>query len=70
MVSLVQTVHTFTEDIGMEFGIEKYPMLVTEKVKIMKSVSMELPDGKVIKWLQEAESYKCLGILGADNFLE
>ena len=49
LVSLVQTVHTFTEDIGMEFGIEKCAMLVMEKVEIMKSVSIELPDGKVIK---------------------
>ena len=49
LVSLVQTVHTFTEDIGMEFGIEKCAMLVMEKVEIMKSVSTELPDGKAIK---------------------
>ena len=49
LVSLVQTVHTFTEDIGMEFGIEKCTMLVMEKVEIMKSVSIELPDGKAIK---------------------
>ena len=33
-------------------------------------VGIELPDGKVIKSLQEGESYKYLGILEADNFLE
>ena len=31
---------------------------------------IELPDGKVIKSLQEGESYKYLGILEADKFLE
>ena len=68
--SLVQTVCVFSEDIGMEFGTEKCSMLVMEKGKIMKSVGIELPDGKVIKSLQEGESYKYLGILEADKFLE
>ena len=36
----------------------------------MKSVDIKLPDGKVIKSLQEGESYKYLGILDADKFLE
>ena len=54
----------------MEFGIEKCTMLVMEKGKIVKSVGMELPDGKVIMLLQEGESYKYLGILEVDKFLE
>ena len=54
----------------MEFGIEKCAMLVMEKGKIVKSVGIELPDVKVIKSLQEGESYKYLGILEADKFLE
>ena len=70
MDSLVQTVSVFSEDIGMKFGIEKCAMLVIEKGKIVKSVGTELPDGKVIKSLQEGESYKYLGILEADKFLE
>ena len=68
--SLVQTVRVFSEDIGMEFNIEKCVMLVMEKGKIVKSVGIELPDGKVTKSLQEGESYKYLGILEADKFLE
>ena len=54
--SLVQTVRVFSEDIGMEFGIEKCAMLVMEKGKIVKSVGIELPNGKVIKAFQEGES--------------
>ena len=41
-----------------------------EKGKIVKLVGVELPDGKVIKSLQEGESYNYLGILEADKFLE
>ena len=68
--SLVQTVRVFSEDIGMEFGIEKCAMLVMEKGKIVKLVGIELADGKVMKSLQEGENYKYLGILEADKFLE
>ena len=45
-------------------------MLVTEKGKIVKWVDIKLPDGKVIKPLQKGESYKYLGILEGDKFLE
>ena len=41
-------------------------MLVIEKGK---SVGIELPDGKVIKLLQQGESYNYLGILDPDKFL-
>ena len=39
------------------------------KGNIVKSVGRELPDGKVIKSLQEGKSYKYLGILEAHIFL-
>ena len=58
MDSLVQAVRAFSEDIGMEFDIEKYATLVMEKGKIVKSFGIEFSDGKVIKSLQEGESYK------------
>ena len=64
--SLAQIVFVFSENIGMEFGIEKCAVLVMEKGKIVKSVGIELPDGKVVTSLQEGESYKYLGILEAD----
>ena len=62
--SLVQTIHVFSEDIGMEFGIEKYTMLVIEKGKIVKSVGMELLDAKVIKSLQKIEVISILKFRG------
>ena len=70
MDSLVQRVRVFNKDIGVEFGIEKCAMLVMEKGKCVKSVGIQLPNGKVIKSLQEGESYKYLEILEADKFLE
>ena len=68
--SLVQRFRVFCEDIGSEFGVKKCAMLVMKKEKIVKSVDIELPDGKVIKSLQEGKSYKYLGILKAQTFLE
>ena len=53
---LVQTIHIFSKDIGMEFGIEKCAMLMIETGKILQSVGIEMPDDKVIKSLQEDES--------------
>ena len=70
MNSLIQTVRIFSEDIGMEFGIEKCAMLVMEKGKIVKSVGIELPGGKFIKSLLEGEIYNYLGILEADKLSE
>ena len=52
----VWRVCAFSEDIGMEVGMEKCDMLVMEKGKTVKSVGIELPNGKVIKSLQEGES--------------
>ena len=45
-------------------------MLVMEKGKIVNSVGIELVDGKIIKLLEEGESYKYLGFLETDKFLE
>ena len=53
--SLVQTVWVSSNNIGMEFCMEKCPMLVMEKGKIVKSTGLELPNGKVIKSLLEGE---------------
>ena len=49
--SLVHAIRIFSKDVGMEFGIEKCAMLVIGKRKIVKSVRVELPDGKVSKSL-------------------
>ena len=44
---LVQIVHTFSIDIGMEFGIKKCGVLVLKRGKIAKMEGVLLPDGGI-----------------------
>ena len=62
--SLVNTVYTFSEDIGIEFGIKKCGVLVLKRGKAdkVKSTSLNLPNGKLMKTIDE-EGYKYLGTL-------
>ena len=39
----------FSDDIGMEFGIDKCAMLVLKRVEITKFDGISLPDGKLMK---------------------
>ena len=56
--SLVKTVHVFSKDIGMEFGIKKCGMLVMKKGKIVESDGIQLPDGKTIKIAEQDGLWK------------
>ena len=67
--SLVHTVRIFSEDIGMEFGIEKCAMLVLKGGKRTRSEGIELPGDKIIKSLNENDGYRYLGVLEADEIL-
>ena len=67
--SLTQTVRIFSEDIQMQFGIEKCAMLVMKRGKIVKSDGIKFPNGKVIKSLEEGECYKYLGALEANEVM-
>ena len=65
--SLVQTVRIFSDDTGMEFGIDKCATLVLKGEKIAKFDGISLPDGKVMNGLIEGADYKYLGIIPADQ---
>ena len=67
--SLVQTVHTFSIDIGMEFGIKKCGVLVLKRGKIAKMEGVLLPDGQVMKEIED-RGYRYLGILETDHLKE
>ena len=56
--SLVQTVHLFSEDIGMQFGLNKCGVLV-----------FALPNGQTMKEIDES-GYKYLGIVEMDKIKE
>ena len=65
--SLVQTVRIFSDDIGMEFGIDTCATLVLKRGKLTKFDGISLPDGTVKKVLIEEAGYKYLGVIQADQ---
>ena len=69
IASLVQTVHTFSIDIGMEFGIKKCGVLGQKRGKIANMEGVVLPDGQVVKEI-EHRGYRYLGILETDHLKE
>ena len=63
---LVDVVHDFSSDIGMEFGLDKCAALVIKKGRQTECDGIELPDGKMIREADE-KGYKYLGVYeGAD----
>ena len=65
--TLKHAVRIYSQDIGMEFGIEKCAMLVMKSSKRHMTDVMELPNHDKIRMLEENETYKYLGILEADT---
>ena len=65
--TLIHTVRIYSQDIGMEFGIEKCAMLVMKTGKRHLTDGMELPNQDKIRTHAENETYKYLGILEADT---
>ena len=53
----------------MQIGIDKCVMLAMKKGKMVKSDGIQLLNDKVIKSLEERESYKYLGVLEADEVM-
>ena len=60
--SLVQTVFIFSEDIGMEFGLKKYGVVILKKEKLVKFDGIHLPNQEIMKEVDE-NGYTYLGIL-------
>ena len=65
--TLIQAVRIYSQDIGMEFGIEKCAMLVMKSGKRHMTDVMELPKQDRTRTLEENETYKYLEILEADT---
>ena len=65
--TLIHAVRIYSQDIGMEFGIEKCAMLVMKSGKWHLTDEIELPNHDRIRTLEERETYKYLGILEADT---
>ena len=65
--TLIHAVRIYSQDIGLEFGIEKCAMHVMKSGKRYTTDGMELPNHDKIRTLEENETYKYLGILEADT---
>ena len=53
----------YSQDIGMEFAIEKYFMLIMKKMETRIALGKELANQESIRMLAEKDIYKYLGIL-------
>ena len=67
--SLVNTVHGFSCDIGMQFGIEKCGLIIIKRGKMVICDGIEPPDEEKMKGVNE-EGYKYLGIVELDGIKE
>ncbi len=65
--TLIHAVRIYSQDVGMEFGIEKCEMLVMKSGKRHMTDEMELPNQDKIRTLGVNETYKYLGILEAET---
>ena len=59
---LIHAVRIYSQDVQMEFGIEKCTMLVMKSGKRHLTDGMELPNQEKIRTLEEKETYKYMGI--------
>ena len=60
--SLVRTVQLFSQDIGTEFGVKKYAVVVMKRGKVIECEGIELPDRQKIRAVEQ-DGYKYLGML-------
>ena len=67
--SLVQTVFTFSEDIGMEFGLKKCREVILKKGKLVKFDGIHLSNPEIMKEVDE-NGYTYLGKLELDEIKE
>ena len=61
---LIESVHQFSSDIHMEFGLDKCAKCTIKQGKKADTDDMQLEEGTVISDLQEENTYKYLGIEG------
>ena len=64
---LIQVIKISSQDIGVEFDLEKSAMLITKSRKREMMEGIELPNQERIRTPGELETYKNLGILEANT---
>ena len=69
MDTIVRTVHVFSTDTGMAFGMKKCGILIIQRGKVVRCEGIKLPNCEVIKEV-EKEGYTYLGIVELDKIKE
>ena len=64
---LLKTVKAFSDDIGMEFGLDKCAKATFKRGKLVTSENIELSDDTIIKQLDQEGTYKYLGVNEGDG---
>ena len=65
--TLTETMRIYNQGIGMEFGIEKYAVLIMKSAQWQIMDRIEQTSQESIRILREKENYKYLWILAADT---
>jgi len=65
--TLLHTVHHFSNDINMTFGLDKCAKVTFKRGRLMKSTNIQLDIHTVIKELEQEETYKYLGVDESDG---
>jgi threonyl-tRNA synthetase len=58
----IQTVKTFSDDIHMDFGLEKYAKITFKKGKLIHSQNLVIAINREIQELEQRKTYKYLAI--------
>ena len=69
MDTLGRTIHGFSTDIGMEFGMKKCRILTIKRGKVVRCEGIKLPNCEVMKEVKK-EGYTYLGIVELDTIKE
>ena len=69
MDTLVRTIHSFSTDIGMKFGMKKCRILTMKRGKVVRCEGIKLPNCEVMKEVKK-EGYTYLGIVELDTIKE
>ena len=62
MEKLLQTAKTFSDEIGMEFGLDKCAKATFKHEKMVNSTNEVFSDNTVVKELDQESTHKYLGV--------
>ena len=65
--TMISTIHSYSEDIKMEFSTSKGGILIMQKRKFVHTEGFEFPSSEEIKEIDLDSGDKHLGILEADD---